>query len=70
MIESATRSDLIGIIEKALEDFSEQQINLKSKAARDAIALRIASDIATLNKEMSTKENASQSFKELQRRVY
>ena len=70
MMESATRSDLIGIIEKALEDFSQQQINLKSKAARDAIAFRIASDIATLNKEMPTKENASQSFKELQRRVY
>lgn len=70
MIETATRSDLIGIIEKALEDFSEQQINLKSKAARDAIAFRIASDIVTLKEEHSTKENADQSFKELQRRIY
>ena len=70
MIDSATRSDLIGIIEKALADFSEQQINLKSKAARDAIAFRIASDIVTLNEEASTKENADQSFKELQRRIY
>ena len=70
MIDSATRSDLIGVIEKALADFSEQQINLKSKAARDAIAFRIASDIVTLNEEASTKENADQSFKELQRRIY
>ena len=70
MIDSATRSDLIGIIEKALADFSEQQINLKSKAARDAIAFRIASDIVTLSEEASTKENADQSFKELQRRIY
>ena len=70
MIDNATRSDLIGIIEKALADFSEQQINLKSKAARDAIAFRIASDIVTLNEEASTKENADQSFKELQRRIY
>ena len=70
MIDNATRSDLIGIIEKALADFSEQQINLKSKAARDAIAFRIASDIVTLNEETSTKENANQSFKELQHRIY
>ena len=70
MIETATRSDLIEIIEKALEDFSEQQINLKSKSARDAIAFRIASDIITLKEKTSTKENANQSFKELQRRIY
>ena len=70
MVENATRNDLIGIIEKALEDFSEQQINLKSKAARDAIAFRIASDIVSSGGTAPSKENADQSFKEIQRRVY
>lgn len=70
MIGGTTRSDLIGIIEKALADFSEQQINLKSKAARDAIAFRIASDIANLHEEAPNKDNANQGFKKLQRRIY
>ena len=51
MRENTTRNDLRGIIEKALEDFSEQQINLKSKAARDGIAVRIASDIVRSRRE-------------------
>ena len=69
MIDSVTRSDLMGIIEKALEDFSEIQINLKSKAARDAIALRIASDISALN-DASDKTDADQYFKELHTKIY
>tara|TARA_B100000161_G_scaffold204484_2_gene149688 strand:+ start:1008 stop:1217 length:210 start_codon:yes stop_codon:yes gene_type:complete len=69
MVDSITRSDLMGIIERALEDFSEIQINLKSKAARDAIALRIASDIAALNYS-SDMQDADEGFKELQRKFY
>lgn len=53
MLKRSTKSDLMGVIEKALADFSEQQINLKSQAARDAIAMRIASDI----EEMNSKTN-------------
>lgn len=49
MLKRSTKSDLMGVIEKALADFSEQQINLKSQAARDAIAMRIASDIEEMN---------------------
>lgn len=68
MVESATKSDLMGIIEKALEDFSEMQINLKSRAARDAIALRIASDIEALN--APGEINANRYFKELRSKTY
>ena len=70
MIDGATRNDLIGVIAQALEEFSEMQINLKSQAARDAIAFRIASDIVALNEEVTDRRNADQSFKELQRRIY
>jgi len=34
------------IIEKALKEFSEVQVNLSSQSAREAIALRITSDIS------------------------
>ena len=68
MVEGATKNDLIGIIEKALEDFSEIQINLKSRAARDAIALRIASDIEALSTPDET--DADQYFKELHIKTY
>jgi|TARA_B110000467_G_C18222073_1_gene423574 hypothetical protein len=34
-----------GIVELALEDFSVQQVNLSSKTARQAISLRVTSDI-------------------------
>lgn len=33
------------IVELALEDFSVQQVNLSSKNAREAIALRVTSDL-------------------------
>ena len=69
MEDGVTRSDLMGIIERALEDFSEIQINLKSKAARDAIALRIASDIAALN-DTPEESNANRCFKNLQRKAH
>lgn len=69
MEDGVTRSDLMGIIERALEDFSEIQINLKSKAARDAIALRIASDIAALN-DTPEESNANRYFKNLQRKAH
>ena len=69
--EYNTPSDLRGIIEKALEDFSEQQINLSSKAARGAIAMRIASDITASQKKLSSsKQDADKDFKRLQRKFY
>ena len=37
--------DVRRIVEKALEEYSDHQINLTSKSAREAIAVRIASDI-------------------------
>tara|TARA_A200000159_G_scaffold3397_1_gene3505 strand:+ start:9566 stop:9778 length:213 start_codon:yes stop_codon:yes gene_type:complete len=70
MTDNTTRGELIELIQKALEDFSEQQINLKSKAARDAIAFRIASDLVSLSNTPTGRENADQYFKELQRRIY
>ena len=39
--------DVRKIVEKALEDFADHQVNLSSKPAREAIAVRIASDIIT-----------------------
>ena len=39
------RTDLREIIERALEEYSSEQINLVSKAAREAIAYRIATDV-------------------------
>ena len=64
-------NDLREIVERALKDFSDQQINLKSKAARDAIAIRIVSDItASQEKAGSSIQNANKDFKRLQRKLY
>lgn len=59
------------IVEKALKDFSDQQINLKSKAAREAITIRIVSDIkARQHKSSPSVQNANKDFERLQRKLY
>lgn len=40
------RTKLQTVVKSALDDFADQQINIASENARDAIALRVASDIA------------------------
>ena len=44
--ENRDREDVKAIVEKALQEFSEVQVNLSSSSAREAIAIRIASDIS------------------------
>tara|TARA_B100000212_G_scaffold335441_1_gene307411 strand:+ start:962 stop:1153 length:192 start_codon:yes stop_codon:yes gene_type:complete len=44
--ENRDREDVKSIVEKALKEFSEVQVNLSSSSAREAIAIRIASDIS------------------------
>lgn len=46
-MQHETKSDVKDIVETALKDFSDVQVNLTSKSAREAIALRIASDISS-----------------------
>lgn len=59
------------IVEKALKDFSDQQINLESKAAREAITIRIVSDIKARQHRPNTSiQNANKDFKRLQRKLY
>ena len=38
---------LQAVVKSALDDFADQQINIASENARDAIALRVASDIVS-----------------------
>tara|TARA_B100001094_G_C18112051_1_gene761766 strand:- start:1085 stop:1270 length:186 start_codon:yes stop_codon:yes gene_type:complete len=45
-MRNENRENVKAIVEKALQEFSEVQVNLSSKSAREAIALRIASDIS------------------------
>ena len=45
-MRNENRESVKAIVKKALEEFSEVQVNLASKSAREAIALRIASDIS------------------------
>ena len=47
MQDESTKSDVKDIIEAALKDFSDVQVNLTSSSAREAIAIRIASDISS-----------------------
>tara|TARA_Y100000385_G_C12689462_1_gene465720 strand:+ start:203 stop:391 length:189 start_codon:yes stop_codon:yes gene_type:complete len=46
-MQRKAKSDVKDIVEIALKDFSDVQVNLTSKSAREAIALRIASDISS-----------------------
>ena len=39
------QSKLRAIIKSALDDFADQQVNIASENARDAIAFRVATDI-------------------------
>jgi len=38
---------LQAVVKSALDDFADQQVNIASENARDAIALRVASDIVS-----------------------
>lgn len=54
------RTDLREIIERALAEFSGEQINLSSKAAREAIAYRIATDVLKFLPDPEQDKNESQ----------
>ena len=47
-MKNENRENVKAIVKKALEEFSEVQVNLASSSAREAIALRIASDISEM----------------------
>ena len=44
-VQDENRDTVKTIIEEALKEFSDVQVNLLSESAREAIALRITSDI-------------------------
>lgn len=44
-VQDENRDTVKAIIEEALKEFSDVQVNLLSESAREAIALRITSDI-------------------------
>ena len=45
-MKDTNRNAVKTIIEEALKEFSDVQVNLSSPSAREAIALRISSDIS------------------------
>lgn len=47
MFSEKQKSQIKDIVLKALEDFEDLQINLKSANAREVIAVRIASDLTS-----------------------
>lgn len=56
------RDKIRSIVEVALQDFSESQINLSSQNAREAIALRITSDLISRFELETTNERHRGSF--------
>ena len=51
MLQNLKKNDIKNIILKALEDFVDLQVNLKSPHAREVIAVRLATDIVDAQAE-------------------
>ena len=51
MLEKNEKIELKNIVLKALEEFSDLKIDIKNPNAREAIAVRIASDIISASSE-------------------